>query len=146
MSADKRKQPFLPTGARQAGVSLVELIIFILVAAIAGVGLMAAYTGLMRSPPLSIVNTVATQLAQERMELILARRRAVGFATFNDPCPGPPICTLLNPGYTVNATISAPSGAPAPFNNANHREITVTVTTGAPPVSLVILRNVVARY
>ena len=128
---------------RQAGVSLVELIVFILVVAIAGVGLMAAYSGLLRAPPISIVNTVATQIAQERMELILARRRAVGFATFTDPCPASPVCTPLNPGYTVNATISAPTGAPAPFNTANHREITVTVTSGP---SQVIISTVVGRY
>ncbi len=146
MSLAKRKRPLLSPGlARQAGVSLVELIIFILVAAIAGVGLMAAYTGLMRGPPMSVVNTVATQLAQERMELILARRRAVGFATFNDPCdpgPGPAICTALDPAYTILIpTIRGIGVAPA---NANQREIIVTVQSGG--VTVMTLSTMVARY
>lgn len=139
------ERPFPPTGARQAGVSLVELVVFILVAGIAGLGLMAAYTGLMRGPPLSLVNTVATQIAQERMELILARRRAVGFTAINDPCdpgPGPAICTALDPAYTILIpTIRGIGVAPA---NANQREIIVTVQSGG--VTVMTLSTMVARY
>ena len=118
------------------GFTLVELIIFIVITSIMAVALMSAFSTTSRSTAESGLVTKATQLAQERMELVLAQRRAAGFATFVDPCvpgPGPAACTPPT-GYTVTVSI-----APNWNGDTNYRVITVNVsgTSAATATSLV---------
>ena len=118
------------------GFSLIELIIFIVVIAIMAVALMSAFSTTMQNTPTAGLATKATQLAQERMELILAQRRAMGFATFADPCapgPGPAACTPPS-GYSVAVTI-----APSWNGDTNYRVITVSVSgTGAATATALV--------
>lgn len=110
---------------RARGFTLIELIAFIVIVAILGVALLTAFSTGLRGAPEAALITQATQLAQERMELILAQRRAVGFAAFADPCvpgPGPAACTPPA-GYAVSANI-----APNWNGDSNYRVVTVTVT------------------
>lgn len=121
-------------GAR--GFTLVELIIFIVIVSILGVGLMAAFSTTTRNTPNAGQMTQATQLAQERMELVIAQRHAVGFAAFTDPCTfgTPPAACTPPANYSVTVAI-----APNWNGDANYKQITVTVsgTSSATATSIV---------
>ena len=114
-----------PSLLRQLGVSLVEVIIFIVIVAVLAAGLFGAFANSMRGAPQAGQTDSAAEIAQLRMELILAQRRAVGFATFADPCvpgPGPAVCTPPT-SYGVSSNIVTGWGG-----DPNYKVITVTVT------------------
>ncbi len=81
----------LPRGC--AGVSLIEVIVFIVITAVVVVGLVAGMSGAVRTAPVPREMHQGLQLAQGRMELILAQRSRLGFAGFTgatfDPCAAP---------------------------------------------------------
>ena len=115
---------------RNAGLTLVETVVFIVIVGIAAFALLRSFGSLLPRSPTGAQLTEASQLAQERMELILGRYQAVGFTAVNDPCVGgtpPAICTPPT-GYAV-----AVGGVAAPVAwNANpltsYKLVTVTVT------------------
>jgi type II secretory pathway pseudopilin PulG len=112
----------------QAGLSLIELVAFIVVSAILAVGVFAGLSGSLRGTGEPRQLTQAMQLAQERMDLILGRRAVAGFAAFVDPCPGAAVCTPL-PGYSVASTIV--TGWLDPLTglvDPNYKVITANVT------------------
>lgn len=133
------------------GVTLVELIAFIIIVGLLVGGLMGGFGATMLGSGMSKQVTQALQLAQERMELIRARKDVLGFAAFapltSDPCNPPatahPACggsqavsgktvtatvTLDSTVYSVSATIEDDTALiPAPFNDGNYKTITVTV-------------------
>lgn len=119
----KRRPPFRD----QHGVTLVELIAFIVIVGLLSTGLIAAFTSTMRSTPESGEITHALQMAQERMELVLAYKKSKGFTALIDPCTlaSPPAqCTSFPTGFnTPTVTI---------VNNWNgsteYKVITVNVT------------------
>lgn len=121
------------------GFTLIELIIFIVIVSIMGVALLSAFSTSLRGTPAAGQVTQATQLAQERMELVMAQRRAVGFATFTDPCvpgPGPAACTPPA-GYAVAVVIAGNWNG-----DTNYRVITVNVTG----TSSATATSIVAKY
>ena len=84
--------------ATQRGVSLIELIAFIVIMGISVVALLSMYRAVMPHGVTPAQITAATALAQERMELLLGQRDASGYSTtqLTDPCVGgtpPAICT-----------------------------------------------------
>jgi MSHA pilin protein MshD len=112
---------------KQTGVTLVELIAFIVIAALLATGLITTFTSSMKATPPSGDVSQALQLAQERMELILAYKKSKGFAAMIDPCTlaSPPApCTSFPSGFNVPAA--------AIVNNWNgsseYKVITVNVT------------------
>ncbi|MCR4303775.1 MAG: type II secretion system GspH family protein [Gallionella sp.] len=125
---------------KQTGVTLVELIAFIVIAALLATGLITTFTSSMKATPPSGDVSQALQLAQERMELILAYKKSKGFAAMIDPCtlgtpPAP--CTSFPSGFGVSVP---------PFTNWNgsseYKVITVNVT-GPQTIALTAL---VASY
>ena len=120
------------------GFTLVELVIFIVIVSIMGVALMAAFSTTIRSTPDAGQMTQATQLAQERMELVMAQRRAVAFAAFADPCTfgTPPAACTPPAGYNVAVVI-----APNWNGDTNYRVITVTVTGTSSATATSIVAN-----
>lgn len=106
---------------RAAGFSLIEAVIFIVVLGVLLASLVLAFSSPMSKSPQAGQLDMGAELAQQRLELILAQRRAVGFATFADPCPGPAVCTPPA-GYTVTSTIVG-----GWTDAANFKEVTVTV-------------------
>lgn len=73
------------------GVTLIELIAFIAIAAIVAAVMVQTFSGTMRGSHLGKEMTQATQLAQQRMEVIMGQRKAMGYSTFiaspdYDPC------------------------------------------------------------
>jgi type II secretory pathway pseudopilin PulG len=117
--------PRNPPSFRQMGVSLVELIMFIVIVAVLAVGLFSVLANSLRGVPQAGQTDWTAEIAQQRMELILAQRRAVGFATFADPCPGagPAVCTPPT-GYGVSSNIVTGWGS----DPLNYKVIMVTVT------------------
>jgi Tfp pilus assembly protein PilV len=90
--------PVKAAGAAQRGVSLIELIAFIVIMGISVTALLSMYRAVLPRGATPAEITLATQLAQERMELILGQRVASGYSTavLTDPCAGgtpPAICT-----------------------------------------------------
>jgi len=83
--------------AAQRGVTLIELTAFIVIMGIAVTALLSMYRAVLPHGTTPAQITLATQLAQERMELLLGQRDASGYSTavLTDPCVGatpPAIC------------------------------------------------------
>ncbi|MFH1603180.1 MAG: hypothetical protein ABIH03_04665 [Pseudomonadota bacterium] len=76
--------------AAQHGVSLIELVAFIVIMGISVVALLSMYRAVLPHGATPAQITLATQLAQERMELLLGQRAAYGYSTavLADPCAG----------------------------------------------------------
>jgi len=81
---------------RQRGLTLIEVIVFIVIMGIAAIALLSMFRAVLPHGVTPGQITLATELAQERMELILGQRAANGYSPLLDPCAGgtPPIvCT-----------------------------------------------------
>lgn len=134
----------------QGGVTLIELVFFIVIVSIAAIVLLGAYARVLPQEPTATQITQATQLAQERMELIFAQKAVLGFSsTALDPCtpgPGPAICTPIA-GFTVSSGATATSLAawPVDTDTTKYRLITVTVN-GPAGNQLAQLTAVMANY
>lgn len=119
---------------RERGVTLVELIAFIVIVAVIATAMVQAFSSTMRGSHYGKELTQATQLAQQRMEIIIGRRKGMGYAAFlasganYDPCQsglwaGQELCATTS-SYTVSST--------APVADAcgtGCAEITVSVTS-----------------
>ena len=115
--------------SRCRGLTLVETVVFIVIVGIAAFALLRSFGSLLPRSPTGAQLTEASQLAQERMELILGRYAATGFNAVNDPCVGgtpPAICTPPS-GY---AFFPLPTLAGAWGGDPNYKLVTVTVTFG----------------
>lgn len=124
---------------RSAAFSLLEMIIFIVVLGVLMASIVAAMSSSLRNSPQAGGLDAAAELAQQRMELILGQRRAVGFAGFADPCnpgPGPAICTPPA-GYAVASTIVSGFGA----DLTNYKVVSVNVTGTAAITATALVAN-----
>ena len=131
----------------QTGVTLIELVAFIVIVSVAMVGLIGAYSKILARAPTPAQITRATQLAQERMELILSQKDVQGYTSPTlDPCPASAACPTPLAGFTVNASGVNPS-AVWPTNPviSQYRLITVTVTDPQGK-QLSELQSVLANY
>ena len=145
------------------GVTLIELIAFIIIVGVLVSGLMSGFSATQRGSGVPRQVTQALQLAQERMELIRARKDVVGFACFTgtrfDPCqavaavgacPAMPASThpacsgATTFGHTVQPPVLDETGA-CMGGDINYKCITVTVTD-ASGVRLSELQAAVANY
>jgi MSHA pilin protein MshD len=140
---------------RQAGVTLVELIVFIVVVSISVSGVLLAFSATQRGAITPNQLTQATQLAQQRMELILARKTVLSFACFTSPrfdpcqtaaaagvCPATTAsttggCSAPPTGYTISIPLLVIAG--------NDATITVTVL-GSSGTQLAELKALVTNY
>jgi Tfp pilus assembly protein PilV len=142
------------------GFSLLEVIVFIVITAVAVVGLVAGMSGAVRTAPVPKVMHQGLQLAQGRMELILAQRTRLGFAGFTgatfDPCapPGGAQEACLAPAaYTVAAPCLYTGAGTCGFGaantcqagDANYKCVRVRVT-GPQGTTVAELEAMVANY
>lgn len=118
------------------GFTLIEVVVTIIALGIIGATILLPIASSLRNSPVIDQNTVAMQLAEARIELILAQKHIQGFSGYSDPCPGPAVCTAPS-GYTVTANI-----ANNWLGNTNYNEITVTVSGDGDA----ILTTLVANY
>ena len=89
--------------ASQAGLTLLEMILFIVVLGVAGVILLTTLSSPLTGAGTQTEAVTATQVAQARMEVVLGQKRRQGFPG-SDPCDGDPslaICQLPG-GWTAN--------------------------------------------
>ena len=131
--------------ARSRGLTLIELVVFIVIVGVAAFALLGSFRAMLARSPTAAQLTQAMQLAQERMELILGQRNSpfagVGYnnTVDLDPCnrvgpPVPAVCTSTF-GYTVASAGTAPSptvppAGPTAWNGnpiANYKIVAVTV-------------------
>ena len=118
------------------GFSLIEVIVFIVILGVLAAGLVVAFSSPLRNSPEAGRLDLAAELAQQRMELILAQRRATGFGGFTDPCPGPAICTPPT-GYTVTSSIVAGYGG----DPTNYKVVTVSVSGTSAITATALVAN-----
>lgn len=134
------------TGRQESGVSLIEIVIVILAVAVQGVLLGVAEFTKAGAPTAAQLN-LATELAQERMEMVLADRRMKGFGSFADPCAGgtpPANCSPPNAAlYSLLPTTLSGAWSVEP-DTAQYRVITVTVN--GPEGQAAQLVTLVANY
>jgi type II secretory pathway pseudopilin PulG len=122
----------------EQGFNLIELIIFIILLGI-GIGVLVPLVITSRYVHRIDKQTEALELAQQRMELILAQKNINGFSDFIDPCSESPphiICSVPS-NYTVTATIANDW-----LGDPDYKVITVT-TSGDGNASL---QTLVANY
>ena len=110
---------------------------------------MGSYTSILARAPTAAQITQATQLAQERMELILSQKDVLGYNSLGlDPCPpASAVCPTLPLGFIASAVGATTASAPWPANpdTSQYRLITVTVT-GPQGKQLIQLQSVLANY
>ena len=141
------------------GFTLVELLVFIVIMGLTAYALFRSFSSLLPRSPSAAQLTQATQLAQERMELILGQRDVLGYNNSNntvdfDPCTrGGPASVCANAsGYVVASAGTAPSPTAAPagptvWNGnaiANYKIVAVTVSLGG--VTLAKQNAVLSSY
>lgn len=120
-----------------SGFSLIEAIVFIVVVGLMMAALAVAFGGPLRTSGQAGELDRMAELTQQRMELILAQRRAAGFAAFVDPCvpgPGPAACTIPA-GYIVTSSIATGWGG----DPASYKVVTVSVTGTSSSTSTMAL-------
>ena len=108
----------------QQGFTLIELIIFIVILGILGVSILMTFSVALKNTPKVESASIATELAQQRMDVIFGQRKIVGFVSMADPCvstPSLPVCTTPA-GYTVTSSI-----ANNWLGNTEFKTITITV-------------------
>lgn len=127
---------------RERGVTLVELIMFIVIIGIVVVAMVQAFSGTMRGSHYGKEMTVATQLAQQRMEVIFGQRKRLGFSGFTaanyDPCglaiapwPTTEACSTTTHGagsFNVASSFDSTSNACGAGAGTNCVVVTVAVT------------------
>jgi len=147
--------------ARRAcrGVSLVELIVFIVVTGIVAAALIAGMAAAVRTAPVPRLMHQGLQLAQGRMELILAQRKSLGFSNFTsatfDPCqpPGGAQEACLAPAayaatacfYTGAGTCAFGAANTCQSGNVDYKCVRVRVN-GSDGSTLTQLDAMVANY
>lgn len=142
--------------------TLIEVIAFIIIVGLLVSGLIGGFSTTMRGSGAPKQVTQALQVAQERMELIRARKDVVGFACFTgtrfDPCTAAalvgscpampasahPACNAATTfGFTVTPVLDETGACMG--GDVNYKCITVTVTdTGGTKLSE--LQSAVANY
>ena len=140
------------SGRTQRGLSLIELIAFIVIMGIAVVALLSMYRAVLPRGATPAQITLATQLAQERMELILGQREASGYSTavLTDPCVGgtpPAICTnQYTPSGLYSIVVTGISPAVAWSGTANTYRMFGVQVLGPSGTQLADLSAVIANY
>lgn len=100
-----------------SGFSLIELIVFIVIVGISVVAVLLSFQTLLTRSPNTNRQTVAIELAQGRMDVILGQYYQNGYSSFADICPGAAVCQSLT-GYTITSAITG----------SDPKTITVTVS------------------
>jgi len=145
---------------RCGGLSLIEVIFFIVITGLVLAGLVVGMSGGTRTAPQPREMQQGLQLAQGRLELILAQRNILGFAAFSaatfDPCAAPSggqeACQVPT-NYTVVAPCLYTGAGTCAFGAANtcnggladYKCVRVRVT-GPQGVTVAELDAMVANY
>lgn len=127
----------------QCGLTLLEMILFIVVLGVAGVALLATLSAPLTGAGTHTEAVTAAQVAQARMEVMLGYKRKNGFPADGlcspdpDPCPGPAACTTPA-GWTVDTGCEPWDG-----NDTSYYQVFVVTANG--PDSSYTMRTLVTR-
>ena len=139
---------------------MIELIVFIVIVGLATAGLVAGMSAVVRTAPEPREMHQGLQLAQGRMELILAQRSRLDFAGFTaatfDPCAppagaqeaclAPATYTVVTPCfYTGAGTCAFGAANTCQAGDANYKCVRVRVT-GPDGTTVAELDAMVANY
>lgn len=97
-----------PRSAKSAGLTLIEMILFIVVLGIGGAVILTTLSAPLTGAGTQTTSVTATQIAQARMELIVGQKRRKEFPG-EDPCDGTGLaeaCTTPE-GWTVDSAMEA---------------------------------------
>lgn len=162
MNAPALRNRRVPVAASRAcrGISLIEVIVFIVITGTVAAALMFGMSAALRSAPVPRVMHQGLQLAQGRMELILAQRKRLDFSGFTsatfDPCAPPggaQEACLLPAGYAITTPCLFTGAGTCGFGVANtcrsgdvnYKCVRVRVT-GSDGTTLAQLDAMVANY
>lgn len=112
--------------SRQSGFTLIELVLVILMLAIAAVPLFGLFTQASASLLSNERLQTAVQLAQERAEAILALRRSQDFAAIGTGSTTDALGATYS-GYSRTVMVSQPPTGPGCPGGASCKEVVVTV-------------------
>ena len=127
---------------QQKGISLIELIVFILVMGLIVTTILIGMDRVLTGVGIPRAVETASQLSLARMDIILAARESTGFESLVDPCSSaapPEVCTALSQfaqteGININTTIAN--------DGSNYKLITVAASGKASAT----LQSRVAHY
>ncbi len=107
---------------------MIEMVVFIVVIGVMGVALMSAIITPLAGSGTQQEAVFVTQLAQERLEVVLGQKRREGFPG-SDPCDdGAALATCSEPaGYDITTSFNAWSEDP---DTDKYQVITVSVASG----------------
>lgn len=125
------RRGFVP---RSEGVTLVELIAFIAIVGVVAAAMFQTFSGTMRGSHLGKEMTQATQLAQQRMEVILGQRKTLGYTAFIASVDYDPCQSVAWAGELCNTT-TYPAGS---FNVASTRSAADACGTGCTEVTVTV--------
>lgn len=110
-----------------AGFSLIELVVFIVVMGIAITGIFLAFQTALQKSVVATPQIIANLLAQGRMDIIVGQERINGFNSYSDICPAAAVCTLpaALSGYSISSSITTTTISGDTYN-------IITVTASGP--------------
>lgn len=119
----------------QRGLSLIELVIFIIVMGIMASGALIAFNNVLNNNSTPGTDLQAAQLADARMNILLMKRLINGFPLASDPCATPPTpptipacLALYNYANSVGLTATASIGTATAKTSSSIGSQTATVT------------------
>ena len=113
---------------RQSGFSLMELIMVLIFTSILAGGMAHLFGETIDQIAVSEERVVATQLAQERMEQVLAERRADGYGTFSTASDS---VLLAGKSYDRTVTVTPLTGGVCPTGMSCKEVLVEVVLSGA---------------
>jgi prepilin-type N-terminal cleavage/methylation domain-containing protein len=117
---------------RQQGFTLLELVLVIVVVALASIPILGQFSQAGQSLLLNEAIQTAGQLAQERAEALLALRRDQGYAAVPTGTSSEGL-TGNYAGYTRTLTVNEPPLGPGCAAGATCKEVLVSVARGGNP-------------
>jgi type II secretory pathway pseudopilin PulG len=123
---------------KQAGFTLIEVVIFIVVTSILATTIMLAFTNALQKAPTFLNNMIATQTAKKCMDWYVGQRWLNGYSSISCPSTSVPSFCTAPSGYTLAVNVSCTTIN----SDANYKTITVTLS-GEGDASLTTL---VANY
>jgi len=112
---------------KQRGLSLVELVIFIVILGVMVAGLLGVFTNVLHYSNEPGQNLKASQLALARINAITLQRISFGFNSINDPCTAgsPAACVALD-NFATSEGLSVVSSIPAAVSGVRSATITIS--------------------
>jgi len=131
IQSKQQKQLFFQ---KEKGLTLIELIIFIVITALVAVSVFAGLNAAITLSPTAKAQTVAAQAASRCMEWYLGQRYMNGFTAITCPSTTIPSFCSVPSGYSITSNVACTTIGSDP----NYKTITVTVT-GQASASLSLL-------